>query len=309
MTWINMLAVDLLLTLAALATAGQCLLLPGLFRAVANLMAFGLVMALIWVRLDAPDVALAEAAIGAGITGALLLTAVGQLPASQRQLHHEHYRVPRRFIPMSIIVVFVGGVLWATMLALPKVGLVKEIAAVLPESGAEHAVTAILLNLRGIDTLLEIAVMLCAVAAIWSLQRAIPPPAIGLNYPGLTTLARWLHPLFLLTFSYFLWQGTHAPGGAFPAGAVLGAGGVLLLLTGSIGWMYRHDYNQLLRWLLAAGLLLFLATALAGLLMTGSLYGLPPQLAGYFIIAIEVAAALSIALMLMTFYLFGRPRS
>ncbi len=307
-----MLAIDVLLALAALATAGQCLLLPGLFRAVANLMAFGLVMALIWVRLDAPDVALAEAAIGAGITGALLLTAVGQLPASQRRLHPEHYRVPRWFITMAIIVVLVGGLLWVAMLellntGLANAGLAKEVAAALPESGAEHAVTAILLNIRGVDTLLEIAVMLGAVAVIWSLQPAIPPPALGGNYPGLTTLARWLHPLFLLTFCYFLWQGTHAPGGAFPAGAVLGAGGVLLLLTGSIGWMYRYGYNYLLRWLLAAGLLLFLVTALAGLLMTGSLYGLPPTFAGYFIIAIEVAAALSIALMLMTFYLFGRP--
>ncbi|CAM3886264.1 hydrogenase subunit MbhD domain-containing protein [Vreelandella rituensis] len=303
-----MLAVDLLLTLAALATAGQCLLLPGLFRAVTNLMAFGLVMALIWVRLDAPDVALAEAAIGAGITGALLLTALGQLPASQRQLQHVNYRFPHLFIPITIIVLFIGSLVWAAMLSLPKLGLVKEIAATLPYSGAEHAVTAILLNLRGVDTLLEIAVMLCAVAAIWSLQQAIPPPVLaGVNYPGLTTLARWLHPLFLLTFCYFLWQGTHAPGGAFPAGAVLGAGGVLLLLTSNIEWMHQRAYNPLLRWLLSAGLLLFLATALSGFLMTGTLYGLPPPLAGYFIIAIEVATALSIALMLMTFYLFGRP--
>ncbi|WP_249976355.1 hydrogenase subunit MbhD domain-containing protein [Vreelandella olivaria] len=302
-----MLVVDLLLALAALATAGQCLLLPGLFRAVANLMAFGLVMALIWVRLEAPDVALAEAAIGAGITGALLLTALGQLPASQRDIQPARDGLPRRIIPITILVLLITGMLWAAILGLPKPGLVEEVATLLPESGAEHAVTALLLNLRGIDTLLEITVMLCAVATIWSLQQAIPPPTLSHYYPGLPTLARWLHPLFLLMFSYFLWQGTHAPGGAFPAGALLGAGGVLLLLTGSIAWMYQRAYNLLLRWLLAAGLLLFLITALAGLLMTGTLYGLPPRLAGYFIIAIEVATALSITLMLMTFYLFGRP--
>ncbi len=40
---------------------------------------FGLVMALAWVRLDAPDVALAEAAIGSGLTGALLLAAWARL--------------------------------------------------------------------------------------------------------------------------------------------------------------------------------------------------------------------------------------
>jgi energy-converting hydrogenase B subunit D len=36
-----------------------------------------LLMALVWARLAAPDIALAEAAIGAGVTGALLLDALG----------------------------------------------------------------------------------------------------------------------------------------------------------------------------------------------------------------------------------------
>jgi len=36
-------------------------------------------MALDWVRLAAPDVALAEAAIGAGLTGALLMAALARL--------------------------------------------------------------------------------------------------------------------------------------------------------------------------------------------------------------------------------------
>jgi uncharacterized MnhB-related membrane protein len=41
--------------------------------AVANFIALGGFLALAWARLRAPDVALAEAAIGAGLTGALLL--------------------------------------------------------------------------------------------------------------------------------------------------------------------------------------------------------------------------------------------
>ena len=42
-------------------------------------MAFGMLLALAWMRLQAPDVALAEAAIGAGLTGALLMAAVARL--------------------------------------------------------------------------------------------------------------------------------------------------------------------------------------------------------------------------------------
>jgi hypothetical protein len=48
-------------------------------QAVVLFIAFGLLVALAWVRLSAPDIALAEAAIGAGITGALLLDAAGHM--------------------------------------------------------------------------------------------------------------------------------------------------------------------------------------------------------------------------------------
>jgi len=47
-----------------------------LFRAVITFIIFGLMMALAWLRLSAPDVALAEAGVGSGLTGALLLVAL-----------------------------------------------------------------------------------------------------------------------------------------------------------------------------------------------------------------------------------------
>ena len=52
---------------------------PDLFKAVVLFIVFGLLMALTWGRLHAPDVALAEAAIGAGITGALFLDALDRI--------------------------------------------------------------------------------------------------------------------------------------------------------------------------------------------------------------------------------------
>lgn len=59
--------------------AWRALASPDLFKAVVLFIAFGLLLALAWVRLAAPDVALAEAAIGAGLTGALLMAALGRL--------------------------------------------------------------------------------------------------------------------------------------------------------------------------------------------------------------------------------------
>jgi uncharacterized MnhB-related membrane protein len=70
---------DSLLIIALLWLAWRLLSSVDLFKAIVLFIAFGLVMALAWVRLNAPDVALAEAAIGAGLTGALLLSALSRL--------------------------------------------------------------------------------------------------------------------------------------------------------------------------------------------------------------------------------------
>jgi len=70
---------DSLLALCLFWLAWRTLASPDLFKAIVLFISFGLLMALAWVRLAAPDVALAEAAIGAGLTGALLLTAWARL--------------------------------------------------------------------------------------------------------------------------------------------------------------------------------------------------------------------------------------
>lgn len=70
---------DGLLAAALLWSAWRTLATPDIFRAVILFIVFGLLLTLAWARLAAPDIALAEAAIGAGLTGALLLDAIGVL--------------------------------------------------------------------------------------------------------------------------------------------------------------------------------------------------------------------------------------
>ncbi len=77
-------AFDSFLVLGLFWLAWQALACADLFRAIVLFVAFGLLMALVWTRLHAPDIALAEAAIGAGLTGALLLTALARLEAADR---------------------------------------------------------------------------------------------------------------------------------------------------------------------------------------------------------------------------------
>lgn len=82
-----LLAFDLVLcgTLVILAIAALTSREPR--RGVILFIAFGLLLSLVWARLRAPDLAIAEAAIGAGLAGALLLAAARR--ASRRALPGE----------------------------------------------------------------------------------------------------------------------------------------------------------------------------------------------------------------------------
>ena len=79
---------DWLLLLVILALAWGSLNDRDLFRGVIQFIALSLLIAVAWVRLRAPDVALAEAAVGSGLTGALILSALVRMrrrehPATQ----------------------------------------------------------------------------------------------------------------------------------------------------------------------------------------------------------------------------------
>lgn len=73
---------DVVLGLTLIWLAWRALVSQDLFKGIVLFIAFGLFMALAWVRLEAPDIALAEAAIGAGLTGALLLAALARLQSN-----------------------------------------------------------------------------------------------------------------------------------------------------------------------------------------------------------------------------------
>jgi len=67
------LTLDILVAFALVATAWRIMRAPGHFQAVVLFITFGLLLSLAWARLNSPDIALAEAAVGAGLAGVLLL--------------------------------------------------------------------------------------------------------------------------------------------------------------------------------------------------------------------------------------------
>jgi energy-converting hydrogenase B subunit D len=73
---------DWALAITLVGLAWQVLSTTDLFKGIVFFIAFGLLLALTWVRLDAVDIALAEAAIGAGLTGVLFLTTLRHLESA-----------------------------------------------------------------------------------------------------------------------------------------------------------------------------------------------------------------------------------
>lgn len=222
---------------------------------------------------------------------------------------NQHNKKPLPFQLLLIVLLLTMTVgLGYALLSLPAQapGLSIQVAQNLQVSGVENPVTAVLLNFRAYDTLLELGVLLLALLGVWSLgniprRRETPPGAV------LDTLSRLLVPLLILVAGYLFWAGASAPGGAFQAGAVLAAAGVLLLLT---GWQPGEKILTLpLRFALVAGLAVFMAVGAVWVLFGRQFLEYPPSLAGALILLIEAAATVSIGITLVALFSGGRPES
>jgi multisubunit Na+/H+ antiporter MnhB subunit len=197
-----------------------------------------------------------------------------------------------------------GGAISVAILQLPeRAGRQIPVEAKLDASGVSHPVTAVLLNFRGYDTLLEIVVLLLALLGVLAIATGERSCGLlrGTPQPVLQWMARMLTPLMVLIAGYLLWAGAQRPGGAFQAGAVLAASCVLLYLARLMPvWPAP---SALLRAGLAGGLLIFLGVA-ASLLVQGALLQYPPGLAGPLILLIEAALTLSLGLVLAGLFLW-----
>lgn len=198
-----------------------------------------------------------------------------------------------------------GVALARALLALPAEPphLADAVTAQMERSGVTHPLTAVLLNFRGYDTLLEIGVLLLAGLAALAVagSTVTTPRAELLDRPAvLMALLRVLAPALVVVAFYVLWIGSYRPGGAFQAGSILGAGGVLLVLAGVVdGAKLRFG----LRLLLSLGFLVFVLVAGAVMLAGRALLAYPVPYAGLLILLIEFCATLSIGVILTLLFL------
>lgn len=295
---------DLVLAAMLIGLAWAALSSDDLRRGVVLFIAFGLLLAIVWARLHAPDLALAEAAIGAGLSGALLLVALRD-EAGGKETAGRVSQVSRWMVDLFALIMacLIGWVLWLTMYAEPAERLAQLANSMLEHSGVSNPVTAVLLNYRAYDTLLELVVVLTAVLGVLVVGRE----RRGYRQAGpvFCGLVHWLVPLLIVTAGYLLWVGAHAPGGAFQAGATLAAAGIVLRLAGNDAAGLLD--GMLLRWSLVAGIGLFLLVGLGVTINGGLFLQYPEAWSGSLILVIESAATASIAAALVLAYRGGRP--
>lgn len=210
-----------------------------------------------------------------------------------------------RWLLFLFLLIPAGG-LGYTILSLPgyKGELHTMVADNMSVSGVSNPVTAVLLNFRGYDTFLELFVLLLAILGVWSLNAYSEQRDANVG-SVLQTLTHLLVPILILVAGYLLWVGAYAPGGAFQAGSVLGAAGVLLLLT---SWRRGPPLRALLlRFSLVAGSSVFWVIAVFTLMSEGQVLKYAESQAGIMILIIETAATISIGVTLTALFLGCHP--
>ncbi len=174
----------------------------------------------------------------------------------------------------------------------------------LARSGVSNPVTAVLLNFRSYDTLLEVVVLVVAMVAVWSMDRGSRDLAREegeqLDDPILQALARGVVPLVGVTAVFLTWAGSHRPGGAFQAGALLAGAGVLLAAAGYL--RPPTAASRTVRALVALGAYVFIGVGLGVIPWSGHFLGYPEAWAYPLILGVEAVLTLSIAVVLVELF-------
>lgn len=276
-----------------------------LFTSVTAYVVYGLMLALVWVRLYAPDVALTEAAVGGGVTGVLLITAGKRLDALAADKTLRQPSLGAKFF-VGALCLCVSGALAAAIFALPWPAPSLAPAAVAaqdgPGAGLGNPITAVLISYRAFDTMLEKVVLILAVVGVWSVGGdefwgLAPAPLRGPAPDGaIRFLAQILCPVGVVIGVHIFWVGADAPGGAFQGGALLAAMWMAAMMAKiveppaiSAPW---------LRLTLIAGPAVFLVLGLAGLGLAGAFFAYPKDFAKPVILFIEAFMVASIAVAL-----------
>ncbi|KAA6187471.1 monovalent cation/H+ antiporter subunit A [Thiohalocapsa marina] len=240
------------------------------WTALVMLSVVGLIVALAFVKLSAPDLALTQLSVEM-VTIVLLLLALYFLPKHTPR----ESSLPRRLRDLTL-----AGAVGLTAAALVWAVLTRPYQSIagwfldnsVPGGGGTNVVNVILVDFRGFDTLGEITVLAIAAVGIYMLLQGLRLDAPRADAQGrpwswdthpliLATFARLLLPLALLVAVFILLRGHNLPGGGFIAGLVVAVALVMQYLANGITWTRPRISGQL-HPLIGIGLLLSTATGL-----------------------------------------------
>ena len=184
--------IDFILLFLLVVCAITAVLMKDLLSSVAILSAYSLIMAVLWMRLNAVDVAFTEAAVSAGITTVLMIAALSKTQRREQGAQKSKIKNPKiepknsrlfsyKSIPSLIIVLLTGAVLIYGTIDMPSFGdpnapanlhvAERYIEKSYLETGSLNFVTAVLASYRGYDTFGEVIVIFASGVCVVLLMR------------------------------------------------------------------------------------------------------------------------------------------
>ncbi|MEX2469388.1 MAG: DUF4040 domain-containing protein [Pseudohongiellaceae bacterium] len=299
-------------------TALSVVFLRDLFTTVMLFGIYSLLSAGFFVTMDAVDVALTEASVGAGVTTMLML---GTLALTGRK--EKAHRKPTSMLPLAVVtvtgLVLIYGTLDMPFLGDPDAPVHQHVAPryieqSYEEIGMPNIVTSVLASYRGFDTLGEVVVIFTAglgVLTLLGLSGDSPhrarPVAMG-HHLVLRVIARALIPLILLYALYIQFHGDYGPGGGFQAGVIFGAAIILYTLLFGLTKAERVITPVFLRYMMAAGVLIYGGTGVLSLLLGGEFLNYnvlahdPLHGQHYGIIAVEFGVGVTVTAVIISIF-------
>jgi multicomponent Na+:H+ antiporter subunit B len=252
-----------------------------LFAAVMLSGIFSLLLAANFFLLDAADVALTEAAVGAGISTVLFLSALAMTTDKEKAPSSN------RIIAL-IVVTTMLAIIYATFdkpaFGDPDAPIHQHIAPWYLATTRDaidipNVVTAVLASFRGYDTLGEVFVVFTAgigVLFLLSAPSGKPRQTTDIHNEGLRhylvprVVGRLLAPFILLFALYVQFHGDYGPGGGFQAGAIFASAIILYALLEGEKRALEVIPQSWLIGMIAGGAMLYGAVGLAGMLLGGN---------------------------------------
>ncbi len=270
-----------------LAIAFKACVTRNLFEAAMLFGIFSFLSATLFVVLDAADVAMTEAAVGAGVSTILMLSTLAVTGHSVRPGPKG-----RQMLSAAVAVALGLTLIYAT-LDMPKLGdptapvhtdaLAKHYIEVSPvETGIPNMVTPLLASYRGYDTFGETAVVFTAGIGVLALigRRRRKDGSLVEDGKGedatvekhrvLRVVSKQLIPAILLYAGYVQAHGDFGPGGGFQAGVIFASGLMLYMLLVGIDEAERVLKPRVMELLIAIGLLIYGGVGVINMLQGGA---------------------------------------